>query len=551
MSFRKIVDIDEAAFNQQPKLESHLAYESFIALARHPSRELIVDRTLQRRSMKSGFLLAVSYVLSRRIAAWTSKPRVGIVFPPGLGGYIANLAVVFAGKVPVNLNFTLGAASAEACMRQADVDCLLTTKQVQIKMPLFPWPETGVVDLVDELKGLPKAKTLALLSSVYLCPAKILAKLLKIPAKGGEREAGLLFTSGSSGDPKGVVLTHRNVLGNCAQIDASGLLPTTEKIIASLPIFHSFGFTVTLWYPLLRGCGVVTLPSPLETKKIADAIEAETATILIATPTFLKPYLKRVDPQKLATLRYVVAGAEKTPAGFADAWEARFGGLYLEGYGLTETSPVVSVNLPSVPVGVEYFGNSQEGSRCGSVGRLLPGHAARILNPDTMEPMDTSSVGLLSLRGANVFGGYLEDPQRTAEVKDGDWFLTGDLARFDQDGFLYIEGRLSRFSKIAGEMVPHGTIEEVLVEAYDLLECEVPMLAIAGRPDDAKGEALVLIASEELELDLDDVRLKLSAAGLSNLWIPKELKQVEFIPTLVTGKLDLKAISLLAQQKAD
>ncbi|MDQ8207768.1 AMP-binding protein [Coraliomargarita sp. SDUM461003] len=548
MSEPKIVDLDEAGFSQQSALESHLAYESFLALARCPQRELIVDRTLQRRTMKSGFLLAVAYGLSRRIADWSSKTRVGIVFPPGLGAYIANLAVVFAGKVPVNLNFTLGAASAEACMRQADIDCLLTTKQVQLKMPLFPWPDSGVVDLVDELKRLPKAKTLALLSCIYLCPAKLLAKLLKIPRQGGDREAGLLFTSGSSGDPKGVVLTHRNVLGNCAQIDASGLLPTTEKLIASLPIFHSFGFTVTLWYPLLRGCGVVTLPSPLETKKIADAIEAESASILVATPTFLKPYFKRVDPAKLASLKYVVAGAEKTPEGFADTWEARFGGLYLEGYGLTETSPVVSVNLPTVPKGVKYTGDSTEGSRRGSVGRLLPGHAARILNPDTMEPMDVGSVGLLSLRGANVFGGYLQDPQRTAEVKDGEWFMTGDLARFDRDGFLFIEGRLSRFSKIAGEMVPHGTIEEILVEAYDLLECEVPMLAVAGRPDEAKGEALVLIAADELELELSDVRAKLTAAGLSNLWIPKELKQVEYIPTLVTGKLDLRAINSLAQE---
>jgi acyl-[acyl-carrier-protein]-phospholipid O-acyltransferase/long-chain-fatty-acid--[acyl-carrier-protein] ligase len=545
MSFKEIVDIDEAAFQQRPDLNSHLAYESFLALARRPRRELIVDRTLQRRTMKSGFLLAVSYMLSRRISGWTSKSRVGIVFPPGLGGYIANLAVVFAGKIPVNLNFTLGAASAEACMRQADIDCLLTTKQVQLKMPLYPWPESGVVDLVDALKALPKAKTLALLSSIYLCPVKMLAKLLKIPSLGGDREAGLLFTSGSSGDPKGVVLTHRNILGNCAQIDASNLLPATEKLVANLPIFHSFGFTVTLWYPLLRGCSVVTLPSPLETKKIAEAIEAESATILVGTPTFFKPYFKRVDPKKLVSLKYVVGGAEKTPAGFADAWEARFGGMYLEGYGLTETSPVVSVNLPTTPPGVEYFSETAEGFRPASVGRLLPGHAARILNPDTMEEMDVSSVGLLALKGPNIFSHYLDDPKRTAEVKQGDWFITGDLARFDSDGFLFIEGRLSRFSKIAGEMVPHGTIEEILIEAYDLLECEVPMLAIAGRPDEAKGEALVLIASEELELKLDDVRAKLSAAGLSNLWIPKELKEVEYIPTLVTGKLDLRALNLL------
>ena len=543
MTAPKQIDIGEAAFQKRPELESHLAYESFLSLAKKPGRELIVDRTMQRRGMKKGFLLAVSYMLSRRIRGWTSKPRVGILFPPGLGGYIANLAVVLAGKVPVNLNFTLGPASAEACLRKADIDCLLSTERVRQKISGFPWPESGVVDLVDEMKTLPKAKTLLLLAAIFVCPAKMLASLLKVPRQGGDAEAGLLFTSGSSGEPKGVALTHRNILGNCGQIDASGLLPQDEKLVANLPIFHSFGFTVTLWYPLLRGCGVVTLPSPLEIKKIAEAIKEESASILVGTPTFFKPYLKRVDPELLEPLRYVIAGAEKTPDGFADAWEARFGSTYLEGYGLTETSPVVSVNLPRVPEGVDYPGESTDGNRRGSVGRPMPGHAARILNPDTGEDLDVQSVGLLALKGPNIFNGYLDDAERTAEVKDGDWFITGDLARFDADGFLYIEGRLSRFSKIGGEMVPHGTIEEALNKAYDLLDEEVPLLAVAGRPDEAKGEALVLLTA--IDLEADDVRAKLSAAGLTNLWIPREIVRVDSIPILATGKLDLRGIQEL------
>ncbi|MGZ0656712.1 AMP-binding protein [Coraliomargarita sp. W4R72] len=544
MSLGKIIDIDEATFKERPELESHLAYESFIALSQKPRRELIVDRTMGRRSMKSGFLLAISYAISRRLSTWTEKPRVGILFPPGLGGYIANLAVVLAGKVPVNLNFTLGPASAEACIQKADVDCLLTTLRVQQKMPQFPWPETGVVDLVEELRSLSKLKTLALLCGLALVPAKWLASMLKIPRVGGEAEAGLLFTSGSSGEPKGVVLSHRNILANCAQIAATELLPSTEKLVANLPIFHSFGFTVTLWYPLLRGCSVVTVPSPLDFKKTAEAIQAESATILVGTPTFFKPYLKRVEPEQLASLKYVVAGAEKTPAGFADAWEARFSSMYLEGYGLTETSPVVSINLPTAAPGVSYPGEAKLGLRHGSVGRMLPGHAARILNPDTMEELPVESVGLLALLGPNIFEGYLGDPVRTAKVKKKGWFITGDLARFDADGFLYIEGRLSRFSKIAGEMVPHGTIEEALVLAYGLEDSDLPMLAVAGRPDEAKGEALVLLAAFDLEMD--DMRAKLSEAGLSNLWIPKEIRRVVAIPTLVTGKLDLQAIHQLA-----
>ena len=541
-----MIDLDEAAFQQRPELKSHLAYESFVSLASRPCKELIVDRNLQGRTMKSGFLLAISFMLSRRLTHWTSKNRVGILFPPGLGAYIANLAVVLAGKVPVNLNFTLGPSSAAACLQKAEVDCLLTSEQVQHKIPHFPWPESGIIDLVEEMKSMPKAKTLALLSWIHLCPAKLLAKILKVPAKGGELEAGLLFTSGSSGEPKGVVLSHRNILGNCAQIDATGLLPASEKVMANLPIFHSFGFTVTLWYPLLRGCTVVTLASPLDVKKVAEALKAESATILIGTPTFLRPYMKRVEPEQLASLKYVIAGAEKTPNGFADAWEARFGSLYLEGYGLTETSPVVSINTPSIPKGVNYPSDSTEGSRRGSVGRMMPGHAARILNPDTMQDIEVTAAGLLLLKGPNIFSGYLGEPERTAEVMQGDWFITGDLARFDVDGFLFIEGRLSRFSKIAGEMVPHGTVEEALIKAYNLFDVERPIIAVAGRPDKAKGEALVLLAA--MDLELDDVREKLSSAGLANLWIPKEIKRVELIPTLATGKLDLRQIQVLASE---
>jgi len=545
MSDSTLLDFGEREFQAQPELNSHLAWESFIALAKQPGRVLVVDRTLKRREMKSGFLLALSWMMSRRLLEWTDKKRVGILFPPGIGGYIANLAVVFAGKVPVNLNFTLGPASSEACLKRADIDCILSTERMRAKIPHFPWPETGVVDLVEALQELPKAKTLALLAAIKTTPAKLLAKLLKVPAEGGDGEAGLLFTSGSSGEPKGVVLTHRNILGNCLQIDAAGILPLGEKIIANLPIFHSFGFTVTLWYPLLRGCTAVTVPSPLEFKKVAEAIEAESASILIGTPTFFKPYIRHVAPEQLKSLKYAITGAEKTPAGFADLWEKRFGGLYLEGYGLTETSPVVSINLPHTPQGFAYVQSDANGSKRGSVGLLLPGHSARILNPDTMEPVAVTDVGLLLLRGPNIFAGYLNDAERTAEVMHDGWFVTGDLARFDDEGYLYIEGRLSRFSKIAGEMVPHGTIEQALVEAFDLLDSEVPMLAVGARPDAAKGEALVLLAV--MDVDLAVVREKLSAAGYSNLWIPKVIKPVEAIPTLATGKLDLRAIKALSE----
>ncbi len=545
MNDPKICDSGESEFQKRPELDSHLAWESFIALAKDPNRVLITDRTLKRREMKSGLLLALAWIVSRELPKWTNRSRVGIAFPPSIGASIANLAVVLAGKVPVNLNFTLGRVSAEACLRKADIDCILTAEKIQTKLTDFPWPKSGVVDVVEILKSVSKWKTVSLLAAIKMIPAKLLARILKVPAAGGDAEAGLLFTSGSSGEPKGVILTHRNILGNCLQIDGSQLLPEGKKVIACLPIFHSFGFTVTLWYPILRCVSVVTLPSPLEFKKIAEAIAAESAAILISTPTFLKPYIRRVAPEKLKTLKYVVTGAEKTPDGFAELWQKTFGSEYLEGYGLTETSPVVCSNLPNKANSSVDSENKQTGGfREGSVGRLFPGQAARILNPDSMEPLPVTETGLLLLKGPNVFGGYLDDPERTAEVMQDDWFITGDLARFDKDGFLFIEGRLSRFSKIAGEMVPHGTIEQALIEAFDLMDSDEPMLAIGARPDEAKGEALILLSA--IDIDLSDVKAKLSAAGYSNLWMPKVIKRVEKIPTLATGKLDLRSIRELA-----
>lgn len=539
------LDFGEAEFQARPELNGHLAWESFVALAKHPNRVQLIDHALRRREMKSGLLLALAWMLSRRLLSWTDRPRVGIVFPPGIGGTIANLAVVLAGKVPVNLNFTLGLAGSAACLRKAEIDCLLSTETVRIKLTDFAWPQTGVIDLVEVLKTLSKAKTMALLAVIQVMPAKCLAKLLKVPRVGGAVEAGLLFTSGSAGEPKGVVLSHRNILGNCLQIDSTQLLTNREKVIANLPIFHSFGFTVTLWYPLLRGCTMVTIPSPLEFKKTARVIEVESATILIGTPTFLKPYIRHVAPECLKSLKYVMTGAEKMPEGLADLWQARFNCLYFEGYGLTETSPVVSINLPCTATGIDYRQSVGTACKPGSVGRPLPGHAARIVDPDTMEPLPVTEVGLLLLKGPNIFSAYLKAPERTAEVMQDEWFITGDLARFDDAGYLFIEGRQSRFSKIAGEMVPHGTIEQALLKAFGLIDAERPMLAISARADAAKGEALVLLAA--MEVELTDVRKTLSAAGYSNLWVPKQIKRVESIPTLLTGKLDLRAIKALAE----
>jgi acyl-[acyl-carrier-protein]-phospholipid O-acyltransferase/long-chain-fatty-acid--[acyl-carrier-protein] ligase len=538
-----LLDLGAQAFAERPLLRRHLGREVVRQLAKRPNRVEIIDRTAERREVKAGQLFAAAAALSRRLRKTVPAHRVGIVLPPGAGGAIANLAVVLAGKVPVNLNFTAGVAATQSALQIAEIDTVITADAMRAKLPAFPWP-VRTLDLRGEIAAAGgKRAMVPWLVAVWLLPGPWLASLLGLPRTGDREEAALLFTSGSAGEPKGVVLTHRNILANCAQLSSTAILPQTAVMLASLPLFHSFGFTVMLWYPMLRGCQVVTVPSPLDTRKIIDAIKAERATLLIGAPTFLRPFLKKAEKEELNSLTLVVSGAEKLPRELYDGFLQKFGIEIMQGYGLTETSPVANINQPNPPLSTSTAA-AQEGKRLGSVGRMLPGMTARIVDPDTLAERPVTETGLLLFRGPNIFGGYLKDEEKTrAALRDG-WFVTGDLARFDEAGFLHIEGRLSRFSKIGGEMVPHGMVEQKLAEVFDLDQSEGPRVAVVGIPDAAKGEALVLLTT--LELGADQIRDKLVAAGLPNLWVPKIVRRVEKIPMLGTGKLDLKGCKDLA-----
>jgi acyl-[acyl-carrier-protein]-phospholipid O-acyltransferase/long-chain-fatty-acid--[acyl-carrier-protein] ligase len=288
---------------------------------------------------------------------------------------------------------------------------------------------------------------------------------------------------------------------------------------------------------------VVTVPSPLDTRKIIEAIRDEKATTLIGAPTFIRPIIKKAHPGELRSLDLVVTGAEKLTDDLVRGFLERFHIDIMQGYGLTETTPAANINQPHPPV-VVSTNEPQLGKRPGSVGRMMPGMAARIVDPETWTELPMTETGMVLFRGANVFGGYLDDPEKTkAAFRDG-WFVTGDLGRFDEEGFLFIEGRLSRFSKIGAEMVPHGTIEQKLVEVFDLDQNEAYALVVMGVPDPAKGESLVVLTT--IELNPSDVREKLLGAGFAALWVPRLVHRVEKIPVLGTGKLDLKECKRLA-----
>src|SRR5437868_5207983 len=525
----ELLKLGELCFSRRPSLDRHLAEECVRGLKRRPFTTAVIDGTDHTRLSRAK-LLGAAAALSRYLRKEFSDERIAIILPASKGSMLANLAVTLANKVPVDLNFTMGRAANESCCRRANLRVAVSATPFMERLKDFPWPQK--ILKLDELLPPMKRQIIFWWIIALLVPARLLLRLLQIPKEGGHAEAVLLFTSGTTGDPKGVVVSHRNVVGNVSQFRQLLDARKTDAILGSLPFFHTFGSTVTLWYPLIEGVRIVTFPNPLDAAKCAALIEQYGLTFLLATPTFLRLYLRKAEPEHLRSLRLIIVGAEKLPLDLASHFEQRFQKKVFEGYGLTETAPVVSVNLP------EPTPSAAPTSRPGSVGRLAPGIAAEIREPETNRKLSLFETGMLWLRGPNIFEGYLNDPKRTVEVLHDGWLKTGDIARFDEDGFLYIEGRLSRFSKIGGEMVPHEAIEQKIIDLLELSGRDERPLAIVGVQDEAKGEALVLLSA--VDIDLADLRKKLQDAGVPNLWIPKHVQRVDAIPVLASGKLDLK-----------
>jgi acyl-[acyl-carrier-protein]-phospholipid O-acyltransferase/long-chain-fatty-acid--[acyl-carrier-protein] ligase len=543
----RLLELGEFCYQQRPILRGHLAEACLRGLKHRQFDTALVDG-MDHSSLTRGTLLAAGIALSRHVKRTCPDNRIAVVLPTGKGAVVANLAVMLTGKVPVNLNFTAGRAATEAALRIADLNWAVSAEAFVKKFPDFPMPE-NVIHLEEVMRAL-KMKVVFWRVMVLLLPWRLLVWLLDVPTRGDRAEAVVLFTSGSSGEPKGVVLSHRNILANVTQFSLMLNLRRGDTVLASLPFFHSFGCTVTLWYPMIEGVRMVTYPNPLETAKNAELIERYGIHMLLSTPTFLRGYMRKAEPRQLAPLELIITGAEKLPAELAQAFEEKFGKKVEQGYGLTETAPVVSVNLPEPQLG-KPDDCVQPSSRAGSVGKLAPGIAAQIRDPDTGAHLSLQETGMLWLRGPNIFEGYLHDPKRTADVLHEGWFKTGDLGRFDEDGFLYIEGRLSRFSKIGGEMVPHETVENKIADLLGVATNHERTLAVVGVPDEAKGEALVLLSTQEV--NLADLRSKLAETGLPNLWIPRKICRVERVPVLASGKLDLRhcreaALAAVAQK---
>lgn len=546
---QSLFEAAEEAFSKRSIFNESLAMALLVGLRKHGSTCKVMDGA-DDSVLGYDRVLAAAIAFSYYLKKETDQERVAIVLPPGKGSLIANLAVLFAGKVPVNLNFTAGPEAIRSCIHQAGVDRFITADPFVRKVPTFPWPPNR--DLIFIERVLPTLKnkivTWAILSK--LLPTSLLGKILNLHKRRGDDEATLLFTSGSSGQPKGVVLSHRNVLSNVTQFGTRLQLAENSTILGCLPQFHSFGCTVTLWYPVIEGINLATYPSPMETKRLAELVALHQVNLLLTTPTFLRGYMRRVDPAQLASLKLVVTGAEKLPQSLADTFNEKFGIRPLEGYGLTETSPATNVNLPDPEP--EHEAVVIPSSRNGSVGQLLSGLAIRMTDPITNEEIPINQNGIIWFKGPNVFHGYLNDPKKSQEVLHDGWFRTGDVGRVDDEGFLYIEGRISRFSKIAGEMVPHETVEAAINKVLGLDNETERRVAIVGIPDEQKGEAIVMLSTivgQAAEQECIDLRYKLLDEGLSSLWCPKVILPVKEIPVLASGKLDIKGCEALAQKR--
>ncbi len=464
------------------------------------------------------------------------KSHVGLLLPPSVGGVLTNLALMLLGRIPVNLNYTAAEASLRSSIDQCGITTIVTSKAFLEKVPSLAQLE-GLILLEDIFPTISGSDKLLALLKARLLPSRLLCGREGFTA---DSVATVIFSSGSTGEPKGVMLSHHNIMSNIEALRMVFRVNAADNVCSALPFFHSLGFTGTLWFPLVSGFSAAYHPNPMDGEKIAQLVREHKSTILLATPTFLLAYLRRAKREDFASLRLVITGAEKLKAKVADSFEERFGVRPMEGYGATELAPVITLSLPDVKVG----GVRQYGSKEGSVGHPVPGVVIRVVDPESGADLKAGEAGLMLVKGPNVMLGYLGRPDKTAEaIKDG-WYITGDIGVLDDDGFIRITDRMSRFSKIGGEMVPHGVVED---ELHNRLG-QTGVVAVTAVPDDKKGERLVVLYSRDTAVDAEILQRHMAESSLPNLWKPGRdcYVEVECLPILGTGKLDLKGIKEIA-----
>ena len=493
--------------------------EAITETARQRPRQVILqDFTMQELTCRR--LLVGVDLLASQWRTLLSHPgsRVGVLLPNVNAMPIAILSLWAAGKVPAVLNYSSGPSSLLACAKLAGLKHLITSKTFieRIKLDLGPLKDAGIEMLfLEEVR----ARITRIQSILAFVRQSLRPHLSALNNQLSTNDpAVVLFTSGSEGEPKGVELTHRNLLANIRQMLSVIDLMDTDRVFNALPLFHSFGLNVGLLLPLVRGVFTLLYPSPLHFRVVPSAFYNLDCTIFFGTNTFLNGYARKAHPYDFRTLRYLFAAAEKVQDATTALWMQKFGVRILEGYGATECSPCLSVNLPMRP-------------RHGSAGQFLPGIEHRL------EPVEgVTEGGRLFVRGPNIMRGYLNEEANAKFQALGGWYDTGDIVNIDSDGFIFILGRLKRFAKVSGEMVSLAAVEDALAGAFPQYGLRFAV-ALVARPDAAKGEKLIAVTNEP-KLTLEQVRAAINARGLSNLAVPREIKAIRDLPRLSTGKVN-------------
>lgn len=515
-----------------------LGHEFIESARRNWSKLAIADSS--GRELKSGELLIASLILRNRIRALARKDEhsIGILLPTGSGSAIANLATTLDRRISVNLNYTAPAASFQSAQQQCELRTVLTSRKFLDALPELPLAQ-NVLYLEDLLKDVGRKEKILAFLQAKLCPARFLITGKRILP---DDIVTILFSSGSTAEPKGVMLSHHNLLSNIESFRSVVSPKRDDVMLATLPFFHSFGYTVTFWFPLVSGITTACHTNPLEGETIGKLAQQHKASILLTTPSFLLAYTRKIKPEQLAHLRYVFTGAEKLQPRVADLFEKRFGLRPLEGYGATELLPVCALSLPNVDIdNLTEIGNRED-----RLGRVLPGMAMKIVHPETSKILPPGEEGLIYIKGPNVMRGYLNKPELTESVLQDGWYDTGDVGLMDTDGFFAITGRLSRFSKLGGEMISHGAVEKALQEAFNLSPDQLAVVAI---DDDRKGEKLCVLHTAA-ELPEATIQEKLKALDIPNLWKPnpQNWRFIEQLPLLGTGKINYRAMKEAAAE---
>jgi acyl-[acyl-carrier-protein]-phospholipid O-acyltransferase/long-chain-fatty-acid--[acyl-carrier-protein] ligase len=516
-------------FESEMALGAPTIPQAIVETARRRPRHRVLEDVSQRINYRH-LLVGASLLADRFAARWPAGPgRIGVLLPNVNGTPVLLLALWSLGKTPAVLNYSTGPAIMLACVELAGLKEIITSRTFleKARLKIDALTAAGVQfiyveDLRQEISGSAKFFTAL---RIMLNPRS----LVRVSPAPGET-AVVLFTSGSEGTPKAVELTHANLLANIRQMLSVCDLQDWDKFFTALPLFHSFGLIIGTLMPLVRGSRVMLYPSPLHYRVVPSAFYDRDCTLMLGTNTFLNGYARKADPQDFRSLRYMFAGAEKLQEATATVWAQRFGVRVLEGYGATECGPCVSVNTPLAP-------------KHGSAGKLLPDIEYRI------EPVEgVTDGGRLFVRGPNIMRGYLNPDANAKFLALGGWYDTGDIARVDEDGFVFIQGRLKRFAKISGEMVSLTAVEEALAGAFPQygLRCQV---AVVSRPDPEKGEALIAVTNEP-KIQLDEIRSVLRSRGLPNICAPRELKFVRDIPKLGTGKVNHRELVKLVETAA-